>query len=172
MRRTRLALITILFTAPLLAGCGDDSSPGKAAAPDEEQTTGTSDRIPAGDYSKVATLAEASELGLPDALAQEFLGPDGETTFTLRFADDEWSQLQTEAAGPEVGDFGSLAYDADGDLVTTSENEGCPGCMYTYAWELDGDELTLTLVDNDSPDTPEDLLVTRLVTEGTYVMES
>jgi hypothetical protein len=106
-------------------------------------------------------------------VAQEFLGPDGETTFTLRFSGDGWSQLQTADAGPEVGDFGSLAYDAEGNLVTTSENEGCPGCTYTYEWQLDDDddELTLTLVGNDSPDTPEDLLITRLVTEGTYVME-
>ena len=54
----------------------------------------------------------------------------------------------------------------------TSASDGCPGCVYTYDWSLDGEELTLTLVGHDSTDSPEDVVIVRFVTEGAFTRQA
>ena len=113
-------------------------------------------------------------MGITD---KEFLrnnfGEDGKTTFVYKFAGDRWTLFVTPGGGaPEPGDGGPLTYDEQGDVVLTSESDGCRGCVYIYDWQLDGDVLTLTIVGHESSDGPEGLVVVRFVTEGVFMRQS
>ena len=182
--RMRAAGVVVLLALISLAGCGDDQ-PSSAGTPSAAGSSGaqmsssasqsptqTSNAIPDGDYSRVATTSDARQLGMSAAMTREMLGAGGRTTFTLRFAGRRWTQFEDAGTGPELGDLGSLAYDGEGNLVTTSNSGGCPGCVYTYGWKLKDDQLTLTVLDHHSPDTPQELLGVRLVTEGTFSKKS
>lgn len=102
------------------------------------------DMIPDGRYVRVATAADAEAANLAAGQAQEFLGSDGELPLALEFEGLRMEHLVTNDAGvEEVGDLGTLDYPEDGRVVFTSESTGCPGCVATLEWSLEGDELTI-----------------------------
>ena len=108
--------------------------------------------IPDGSYAKTVTVAEAKAMGITDQSFLRQLGEDGKTSFVYKFQGDRWTEFVVEEV-PEPGDGGTLEYDANDDVVMTSESDGCPGCVYTYDWSLVGDELTLAS-SGTSPPTP------------------
>jgi hypothetical protein len=172
MRQPKVTFAALLLAA-VLAACGsDDSSKSDPAQPKESPTAAQAsngETIPDGSYAKTVTVADAEEAGITD---QGFLGSnfgdDGSSTFTFKFGGDRWTQFVAPSDGaPEPGDLGSLTYDGNGDVVMTSESEGCPGCTFVYDWQLDGDELTLTIVEPESSDP-----IVRFVTEGQFVRQS
>ena len=69
-----------------------------------------------------------------------------ETILVLRIEGDRWTLLGEFQPGHlEAGDLGSLAYE-DGHLVTTSDSEGCPGCVSELTWSRHGDTVALERV--------------------------
>jgi hypothetical protein len=66
----------------------------------------------------------------------------------------------------EVGASGT--YTATERLwVATSENPGCPACVFTYRWSFDGKVLSLALLRDSAG--PADFHLVQLVTEHDYV---
>jgi len=185
MRSTQIALATLLV-APVLAGCRGDGPPARASEnPSSPATSSTApatpastptpvhagETIPGGTYARTVTRADTRRLGLPKDKSAEVLDKDGEVAYSYRFAGDRWTLFGTYDGVPEVGDLGTLTYDDEGNVAMTSASDGCPGCVYTYDWQLNGKQLNMTIVGHDSTDGPEDLLVVRLVTEGTYTRQ-
>ena len=169
-----IATITVALT-----GCGEQaadqeagSAPASASSPASSEATSaawTGDVIPDGTYTKTATMADAKALGLPKKVATEFLGKDGEFHVQLKISGADWAQFGDDGDAPMTqGDGGTATYDADGNWVTTSTSTGCPGCRATSDWSLEGDRLTLTLLETTEAGDPVDLLVGRLVMEGEY----
>ncbi len=152
MNNTRLAvwLATMGCAVLLVAGCGGvqgDQGDGTGTSQQSENAPGT--RIPDGRYVRVATLedAEAAGLAADQTVITEF-GRDGELPMALEFEGDGFRHyLTNDAAVEELGDLGTIDYDDEGRVVFTSESTGCPGCVGTVEWSLDGDTLTLTPVD-------------------------
>jgi hypothetical protein len=103
-----------------------------------------SDRIPDGTYTAAATRAWALETGFPDECALADLGK----SVTLVIRESEWTELQTCGADPAfVGSFGTLQYDRD--HVTLKEDFLEQGPV--YAWSIDGDVLSMDLIDPVDP---------------------
>ena len=71
----------------------------------------------------------------------------------------------------ESGDFGTYTYDDEGRLVTTSENEGCRGCVGVIEWTFADGVLTMELVPYEGfpGPYPADAM---LMTNGEYVQDS
>jgi len=168
MRDLRTTALALLLLA-VLTGCGDDS-PASTTPAVSSETAGAAAAIPDGSYAKTVTADQAKAMGITDKSFLRQLGEDETTSFVYKFQGDRWTQFVVEGA-PEPGDLGPLEYDANDDVVMTSESDGCPGCVYTYDWSLDGDKLTLTLVGHDSTDTPEDVVIVRFITEGTFTRQ-
>lgn len=177
MRQPKVIFLALLLAAAL-TGCGnDESSTTDPAGPTKSATaaqTGSGGSIPDGTYAKSVTVTDAKAAGIEDEgfLSGNF-GEGGSTTFTFKLDGDRWTLFVTLGdGGPEPGDIGSLTYDEEGNAVMSSESEGCPGCIYVYDWQVDGDELTLTIVEHDSSGGPEGLAIVRFVTEGTFTSAS
>jgi hypothetical protein len=164
----------------LVAGCagtagseaadsGRTSTADASAAPGATESAWRGDTIPEGTYAKTATLADARRLGLPKDKIAEVLGPDGEFNALLKIVDDNWAQFGDESGDMAIGDGGASTYDADGHWLATS-GEGS-GPVQTFEWTLNGNQLTLTMLDNTEVGSPADLLVARLVMEGTYTRQ-
>jgi hypothetical protein len=186
MRTTRLPIALVLAALVAVAGCGSgsasdaESSTGAATtapapsagggSPGVEDSAPEGSAIPDGTWARTATMAEATRLGLPPEVAQEHVGVDGETPIELRIAGADWALFMGAEGSEELvlGDRGTSDYDADGRWVATGQSEGCSGCTATFTWSVDGDRLTLEMYDVESSEDPVDVLVTRLVMEGTY----
>lgn len=167
----------------LLAGCGGQTSSSAAGGADATPTAVTSDAgaaesptpewdgpvIPDGTYAQVRTAADAKRLGIPRNRAAELLGDDDEFHGELKIAGDAWAQFGDDGGSMSIGDEGTATYDADGHWVITSASTGCPGCVSTYDWSLEDDRLRLTMLDTTEAGDPVNVLVARLVTEGTWV---
>lgn len=153
-------------------GSRDDSrAPDPAGTPTTTSSTApewTGDVIPDSTWTRIASSAEARRLGLGRDAIVSALGTDGRIPLTLRIEDRSWSQSGVYSPGgpAEVGDFGTLEYDAQGRLVTTSDSPGCPGCRATVRWRITDDRLVLALVPG-SADGPVDPIA-RLMVEGTW----
>ena len=160
----------------LLAGCGQatggDSSPDTEPAQGPTGTSSpewTGDVIPDGTYAKTATMADARKLGLPKDVAADFLGPDGELHVDLKIAGDTFAQFADDEGEVMLqGDGGSATYDAEGNWMTTSNSSGCPGCTATLDWTMQGNQLSLELIETTEAGDPVDLLVGRLIFEGEF----
>jgi hypothetical protein len=185
MRRVHTATVLAAIVA-LLAACGQDTSSSEAGADATPPTTTTSsggsrvdtpgpawtgEVIPDGTYGKSATIAEAKRLGLEKDVAAEILGEDGSQRLEIKIAGDRYVHFVEEDAAMVVGDEGTATYDADGNWVATSESTGCPGCVLTFGWSLNGGRLTLTMLDTTEAGDPVDVLVSRLVTEGEWAQK-
>lgn len=177
MRQLKVIFAALLLGA-LLAGCGSDESttlnPTEAATSGAPASASGGETVPDGTYAKSVTVTDAKTAGIRD---EDFLrnnfGDDGSTTMSFKFEGDRWTLFVTPSGGaPEPGDLGSMKYDEHGDVVLTSESEGCPGCIHAYDWHLDGNQLTLTIVEHESSDPPEDLAIVRFVTEGVFASQS
>jgi hypothetical protein len=175
-------IVLVLLIGTVLVGCSDNSQskatggsaslPATSGGPSTAAGSTSADTgIPDGNYAKTVTVAQAKAMGIKDQHFLDQLGADGTTTFVFKFAGTRWTEFVVEEV-PEPGDGGTLKYDANKDVVMTSESEGCPGCVYTYDWSLGGDQLTLRLVGHDSTDTPEDVVIVRFVTEGAFARQS
>lgn len=97
--------------------------------------------------------------------ADELLGKDGVGRVRLVVKGDVYAQFGDDGT---QGDGGSATYDSDGNWVTTSASTGCPGCTGTWKWSYDDGRLRLKLLEGTEVGDPVELLVTRLVVEGTY----
>jgi hypothetical protein len=168
----------------LVAACGADTSSSPAGSDATSPTTASSsgdsavdtpawtgEVIPDGTYSKTATIAEARRLGLENDVITDFLGRDLEQPLEFKIAEDRWVHFVEEGGAMVVGDEGTATYDADGNWVATSSGTGCPGCVYTYGWSLEGGRLTLTMLDTTEAGDPVNLLISRLVTEGEWAQK-
>jgi hypothetical protein len=101
--------------------------------------------------------------------ATRFFGDDGEFHVELRIAGDAYAQFgDDEDETMSVGDAGTATYDAGGNWVITSDSTGCPGCVSTFEWSLKGDRLRLKMLDTTEAGDPVNVLLSRLVTEGTW----
>lgn len=155
---------TALLTGVLvLAACGEGGqaepeetaagAPDAEATPDKQTSTPAPDdgttavdvaRIPDGRYARTVTAADAEGVDLPPEQVEDFLGRDGELPMVLEFDGSNVKHYVTNDAGvEELGDLGTLDYPEDGQFVLTSESTGCPGCVYTHGWTLEGAQLTL-----------------------------
>lgn len=170
-------------TVALLVACGEDTTPNASDAASSPTTTRSSegnaadtpspawtgDVIPDGTYRRTATIADAKRLGLPKDVAAEVLGPDGEQRLEIRIAGDRFVHVVEEQGAMVVGDEGTATYDADGNWVATSESSGCPGCVGTFGWSFEGGRLRLTMLDTTEAGDPQEVAISRLVTEGEWV---
>lgn len=176
-RRRRHRAVTVLVAAcaaaavlvvGLLGGRGSELRmlPGPAQpSPDAGEVSRGDDGtgLPDATWFRVATEARAASLGVPGAAIARHLGADGRLPLALTVVDGTWAITRTGDTGQvEVGDLGTSTYDGRGDLVTTSESAGCPGCRAVLRWRLAGDDLVLTSADGRLDP------VARLVTEGTW----
>ena len=90
----------------------------------------------------------------PEAEVPSNFGEDGLMPLTFVFEGDSWAIMVVNDQGrPRPGDLGTLAYDDQGRLVTTSNSEGCPGCVITLEMEGCRDTLTIATVQR-SPGNP------------------
>ena len=100
------------------------------------------------------------------------MGQDGELHVELRIEGDNYAVFTDDFdADMTLGDPGTAGFDASGNWVTTSNSQGCPGCSATYQWSVEGSQLVLTLLDARNFIGPMDVLIGRLVTEGTYTRQ-
>ena len=182
-------ICTMVAVCALLTACGQASGSGES-----EQTSATpsatvsatdqassadglaaaapdGSAIPDGTWAKTSTVADAQKLGLPKQAYRRILRADGVAHIELRIDGREFAQLGDDDGAMAVGDQGSAGYDADGNWVITSRSEGCFECVATFEWTLDGEELTLTLADAVTSEDPVEVLVSRLVMEGTYTRQ-
>ena len=155
------AMLIPVVGALLLAGCtsGGVSAPSQSPADEKPSTVAVDaagprpDAIPEGTWRIVHTRDAANAAGLSP---QEITGAIGEgpgATFSLTLAAGRYSTFvapqrrvpEVGDQGAEVGDKGTYVYREDGALVTTSESQGCPGCVLPITWSIEGDTLSLTL---------------------------
>jgi hypothetical protein len=170
------------LAAVLLAGCGEQTSSSGAGSDATSSTTTSSGAsatdtpspawtgavIPDGTYTKTRTTADAKRLGIPMDRATKILGDDGEFHTELKIAGDAWAEFGDDDGPMTLGDEGTATYDAQGHWVNTSNSIGCPGCVQTFKWSLNGERLTLTMIDTTEAGDPVGVLVSRLVMEGTW----
>lgn len=177
--RTAAAMLTFVALATACGEAATEPTSDDASEPaTSETTTVPSDApitewegstIPDGTYTKTSTMQDARRIGLSRAQALEFLGEDGEINVELVLQGETFAQIADDDNETMVqGDGGSLAYDAEGNLVMTSTASGCYGCTATWAWKHRGDTLTLELLDTTESGDPSAVLVGRLIFEGTF----
>lgn len=144
-----------------VAGAASTATPSEAAPPKAEYD---GPRVPDGSWSRVATLAQAERRGLERAVVLPHLGPDRRMPVAFVVDGNTWTVLITEDDGVTlVGDVGTLTYDGQGRLLTTSQSEGCPGCEGLLEWKLTGDALRMWFA-TGAPAADD----ARLVHEGTF----
>lgn len=138
-----IAVIAVLASSPSPV---DREEPVPQPTPTVTTTAPSGPRIPDSSWTKTLTRAQAERAGLPEDFIAEQLGADDLLPLTFKFESDDWSILNTNDQGfTEVGDFGTLVYEAPGRLTTTSESPGCPGCQAKLTWEIRGNRLLLAL---------------------------
>ena len=129
--------------------------------------------IPTGRYERTVTLAEAEALGADPGFIDAAIGSDGELDTTYEFDSGTWlAQLDENDDGVFThGDHGTIEYDDDGQLVTTSESTGCRGCVGVIDWSFADGTLTLDLVPYDGQPRPYDP-IEILLTSGAYELSA
>lgn len=118
------------------------SPPSVTADPIADEWSGKI--LPNSTWTKTLTLKQAKKAGVPRTEIPSNFGEDGLMPMTFAFEDDAWAIIITNDQGrPETGDLGTLAYDDQGRLVTTSNSEGAAGVVIVLDWEVAGDTLTI-----------------------------
>jgi hypothetical protein len=106
--------------------------------------------IPDSKWTRVLTRAQAESAGISEANIVEQMGADDRMPLTFQFQAGSYSIFVTNDEGiDELGDPGSVEYDAPGSLTITSESPGCPGCQEHLTWEIRGDRLILELAPDE-----------------------
>jgi TRAP-type C4-dicarboxylate transport system substrate-binding protein len=174
-RTTRIITgLAALAASTAGAACaGDDDASANASNVASVATTPTVptsqpapiDTIPDGRYERVIRRTDAVRLGVDPTVAAEAFGDEYHVAFEVEGA--RWRQLGGMSPDLlEVGDEGTSVYDGEGNLVTTSESVGCPGCTATIGWTFDGDTLVLTAPpDIDDP-------ITLMIIDGRFTRAS
>jgi TRAP-type C4-dicarboxylate transport system substrate-binding protein len=122
-----------------------------------ESSVDVSSRIPDGTYVTAVSREDAMRTGWQDPCALD----DGDKSVTLVVEGDRFTELQRCGSGPiEVGSKGELEF--DGDHVTLGGPEY--PLRPTFAWTLDDDSLTLSIVEAD----PEELAVLQFLFEHEF----
>ncbi len=170
-RMSRGALL--ILSVALLTACGGGEGESTIAPAQQDQaspdTAAPADAagLPDGSYEHTATVEEAVANGFSRQEASAAFGPDGELPITFVFDGGTWQHIVVDDNGTsEVGDFGTYVIEGN-ELITTSQSDGCRGCVGTYEYSFDGEVLSLTLA-TDNPDS-EDARDVRLHTEYDFV---
>lgn len=161
----RIAFIAITLIA--LAGCASgeaaesakaDNSASESTSPspssesaDAPSDAWTGEVLPDSTWTKTVTLKQAKKVGVPQAEVPSNFGEDGLMPLTFVFESDSWAIMVVHDDGAaEPGDLGTLTYDDQGRLVTTSNSEGCSGCVITLRWKVVRDTLTIAMVEKSN----------------------
>jgi hypothetical protein len=171
--------VGLLLSACSGAGSDAERAAGESpAAPSPSRSDGLADTapdgsaIPDGTWAMTKTTADARRLGIPKRLDVELFGKDGKSRLALRIEGSEWAHfVEDKDDTMALGDQGTGGYDEDGNWVTTSHSEGCPGCVATLEWSVEGDSLTVAFLDVETTSEPLDHQIARLAVEGTYTLE-
>jgi len=165
-------VVSVLVVALTLTGCTSGTVTAPTQTPANQQgstlavdSTGPpSDTIPDGTtWQSVRARDAGRAAGLKPPELTGAIGDGTDATFSLTLVAGRFSIFVAPQRGvAEVGDLGTYSYRDDGALVTTSEGEGCPGCVDTIHWSIDGDTLSLTLQDKDAT------AAERFVINGTW----
>jgi hypothetical protein len=153
----------------------DQPAPSVGTTADEQRATTdpappsgaqTSNVIPDGTYTRVATLVDGEALGLGPEFVEAIAGPDGELPMSIEIDGDRWTIWTTDDTGSVQGEGGTASYDGNGRWVTVIENsDRCPECVRAFDWTYDDGTLTLTLSPILARDYDD---LERFVTQGTY----
>jgi hypothetical protein len=139
-----------------------------AEPPPTMPVTATEAALPNGTYEYTFTDAEKAvveSVGFNPQEAADAGGFDGEVTTSLRFEDGQWQQFFTfdgvifTVNGQPEGDGG--VYAVQDDLLVLTNPDG----DVTYRWTLEGDTLSLELLELDDP---EERDIVALITEHDY----
>jgi hypothetical protein len=116
-------------------------------SPAVDSTGPRSHTIPEGTWGQsVRTRVAGYRAGLSAAEITGAIGEGTQATFSITLAAGRYSIFVAPDIGvAEVGDKGTYEYRQDGVLASTSESDGCPGCVLPITWSIDGDTLSLTL---------------------------
>lgn len=133
----------------VLAGCGDDERAGNQARNDVTTTNAPAE--PASTSAEPAsTLATSTSAPDARALAGEYTFTIGSDDFVGRLTPDGTAKLFVEGQLDAAG-----TYSVEGDEVTVVDEESGVGDFCAgegrYHWALDGDQLSMTLIDEACP---------------------
>ncbi len=148
VKRHAISAAVVVLAVSVAAGFGA----GAYAATETTVPDGSDPRLPEGIYRTpeltldqvIATLIAA---GFTEEEVSAFFGtdlPEGTVTFGLRLADGGWTQLESINGGPEEAGWRGT-YEVIDD-VTVIATDSCGAITYEYA--LDGEQLTLDMVDD------------------------
>jgi hypothetical protein len=149
-----------------------DGSRPAAPPPADLPVTAAEAALPNGTYEYAFTdeeKVEVESLGFNPQEAAAAGGFDGEVTTSLRFEDGQWQQFFTfdgdvfTVNGQPEGDGG--VYAVQDDLLVLTNPDG----DVIYRWTLDGDTLSLVLVELFDPESRD---IVALITEHDYVRVS
>jgi hypothetical protein len=167
---------TIALCMGSLAACGDDTDPKPDSAPSSSKTSADEASTPlegtwtAGTITCAMQLAALDAAGFTHEEVAQGLGTDDIENcppyeIQLKFTDD---RLVIFMNG-DVGWDGEFAVGADGTFRAGDQGPAA-GLYATYAYELDADTLTIDLLKDDMPTSPDEL-VGELVNQ-TFIYES
>jgi hypothetical protein len=126
----------------------------------------TSNLIPDGTYTRVATVVDGEALGLDREFVEAIVGPDRELPIALEIDGDRWTIWTTEDNGSVQGEGGTASYDENGRWVTVIQSSyRCPDCVQAFDWTYFDGTLTLTLLPIPAREYDD---LERFVTQGTY----
>ena len=161
-------------TVLLLASCGGESDPASATpdatpSPSPTSTSTSTSASPSpsepedsgspldgtwtvGPMTMSDTSAHLEENGLgkwekPFMKLDGITGPGTELTYTVEMADGMIS-LSAEVGDDPIAQYDQASYTVEGDRFTIVAANGCSG---SFGWEQQGEEVHLTLLEDDCP---------------------
>lgn len=108
-----------------------------------EATPATGARVPDSAWRRTVTREQAVELGLDRGFLRDNFGDVDRVPLVLSFFGDAYSQSGRYAGRWQVGDAGTVSYDGD-LLVLTSTSPGCSGCVAKLEWQVSRGTLRLS----------------------------
>lgn len=167
--------ISAAVAALALAGIGAHGVGVEAAAVDSTVPDAGENGIPEGLYrtpelTRDQLLAAGVAAGFAEADVNAFLDADGivdTTHYALRLADGGWTQMYAhDGAAEDVGWRGTYEV-VDGDTVIATDSCG----PITYQYRLDGDELTLDMVDDQCDGIGDQIPQTVIFESSPFTLE-
>lgn len=126
-----VAVVTGIGAGGVWIGRGDDQ-PTRGVQP---VAPVTGPRIPDSAWERTVTRRQAVALGLGRDFLRQNFGAADEVPVVLSFFGEAYSQSGRYAGRWQVGDAGTVAYDGD-VLVLTSTSPGCAGCAVRLDWRI------------------------------------